>query len=623
MKFRLTISRKIVGTILTIFILSTFVLMGTQYGLYSRNVSGMLNKLEHSTLSMQQESAADLMREVKIAVEGSLQRGEYKQFMNFAEKQKAVDEIKAFSFYGKEGKAELSSDPKRVGEALDPQILTRARTEKDLFTTENAQMFSMCCALRVDADMRRLHPDWQVGDMYGVLQLEFSKEKVNEMLAEAQASYHTGARWTAMVVIVATLLAVVVVVGASLFIARRISRPLRDTVNVLKEIAQGEGDLTRRLGMRKVNCSESRKCSKQDCPEYGKKGTCWDTVGSNAPGNVQCPSILTGKFRTCMECPVMQSVISDETDEIAAWFNTFMGKLSQIIRKTTEDARMLGESSQSLTDTANQLAAGAEQTTAQSASVSVAAEEMSRTMSSMAASAEEMSSNIRTVGAAVEQMTASITEVARNAEQAAGVADHAAQLAATSNERIDELGSAASEIGKVIEVIQDIAEQTNLLALNATIEAARAGEAGKGFAVVATEVKELAKQTAEATEDIRKRIEAIQSTTGDTVKSIADISDVIKQVNEVSRTIASAVEEQSISTREIAQNVSQTASAADVVSQGVSQSAATSNEITRNIAGVDAAAKQTAEGAAHTKTAGEEVSHIAEELFSLVGKFKA
>jgi methyl-accepting chemotaxis protein len=202
------------------------------------------------------------------------------------------------------------------------------------------------------------------------------------------------------------------------------------------------------------------------------------------------------------------------------------------------------------------------------------------------------------------------------------VAGNAATMAQSSNETIGQLGNAADEIGKVIQVIQDIAEQTNLLALNATIEAARAGDAGKGFAVVATEVKALAKQTAEATEDIRGKIEGIQSSTSLAVKSIGSISEVIQQVNEISRTIASAVEEQSVTTREIAQNVAQTSSAAETVSVGVTQSAMASKEITQNIAGVDQAAKQTAQGAAQTQTAGVELSKLAEELQSLVGQFQ-
>jgi methyl-accepting chemotaxis protein len=312
----------------------------------------------------------------------------------------------------------------------------------------------------------------------------------------------------------------------------------------------------------------------------------------------------------------------DEVGDLARSLNGMAQNLRRVMGQISQSAATLGGASTELSATATQLAGGAEETTTQSATVASAAQEMSANMANMAASTGEMSANVKTVAAAVEEMTASISEVAKNAEQAATVADQAAQLAATSNQSIGQLGGAADEIGKVIEVIQDIAEQTNLLALNATIEAARAGEAGKGFAVVATEVKELAKQTAEATEDIRKRIEGIQASTGSAVQSIGEISGVITKVNEVSRTIASAVEEQSITTKEIAQNVGQTASAAETVSRGVTQSAEASREITRNIAGVDQAAKQTAEGAAQTQTAGNEMSRLAEQLQTLVGQFK-
>lgn len=280
----------------------------------------------------------------------------------------------------------------------------------------------------------------------------------------------------------------------------------------------------------------------------------------------------------------------------------------------------LASAATELSATASQLASGAEETTAQSATVAAAAEEMATNMNSVASSSEEMAANVRAVASAIEQMNTSISEVARNAEQAAGVARNAARLASDSNSKIAQLGTAAKEIGNVIEVIQDIAEQTNLLALNATIEAARAGEAGKGFAVVATEVKELARQTAAATEDIRRRIEAIQATTGETVQSIEQITQVIEQVNSVSQTIASAVEEQTVTTKEIAQNVAQTSTAVDTVAGGVAQSASATKEITRTIAGVDQAASQTAQGASVTQTASQTLAQLAEQLQTLVGR---
>jgi methyl-accepting chemotaxis protein len=366
--------------------------------------------------------------------------------------------------------------------------------------------------------------------------------------------------------LVLSFVTVGVIIGIVLafVLTRMIVNPINRTVNMIKDIAQGEGDLTKRL----------------------------------------------------------DASAKDEIGDLARWFNTFVEKLQGIIKQIAGNAKTLAGSSTELSATASQLASGAEETTNQSSTVASAAEEMAANMNNMAAATEQMTTNVKTVAAATEEMTASISEIAKNAEQASSVAGNAATMARSSNETIGQLGSAADEIGKVIQVIQDIAEQTNLLALNATIEAARAGDAGKGFAVVATEVKELAKQTAEATEDIRGKIEGIQSSTGLAVKSIGSISEVIQQVNEISRTIASAVEEQSVTTKEIAQNVAQTSHAAETVSVGVTQSATASKEITQNIAGVDQAAKQTAQGATQTQTAGVELSKLAEELQSLVGQFQ-
>ena len=363
--------------------------------------------------------------------------------------------------------------------------------------------------------------------------------------------------------VVSAGVAFLIIGGVAWWLSIRLVRPINNTVAMLKDIAEGEGDLTKRL----------------------------DDSGT------------------------------DELGELSKWFNTFVVKLQSIIRRLAENTKTLASASTELSATATQLASGADDGKIQSTAVTAAAEQMAVNMVNMASSTEQMTSNVKTVASAVEEMTAGINEIARNAEQAASVAADAAGLTNSSNEIIGQLGAAADKIGKVIETIQDIAEQTNLLALNATIEAARAGDTGKGFAVVASEVKELAKQTAEATEDIRLRIEGIQGSTGQAVDSIRQISEVIQGVNDVSKTIAAAVEEQSISTREIAQSLSQTSHALQTVSTGVSESASASQEITRNIAGVDQTAKETARCAAQTQAAGHELSVIAEELQNLVGQF--
>jgi methyl-accepting chemotaxis protein len=264
------------------------------------------------------------------------------------------------------------------------------------------------------------------------------------------------------------------------------------------------------------------------------------------------------------------------------------------VRGITQNAQALATASEELTTVSQQMGAAAEETAAQANVVSAASEQVSR--------------NVQTVATGSEEMTASIREIAKNANEAARVATNAVRVAESTNLTIGKLGESSADIGKVIKVITSIAQQTNLLALNATIEAARAGEAGKGFAVVANEVKELAKETAKATEDIGQRIDAIQTDTRGAVQAITEISSIINQINDISNTIASAVEEQTATTNEIGRNVSEAARG--------------SSEIAENITGVAQSAKSTSDGAANTRRASSELARMASELQTLVMKFK-
>ncbi len=318
----------------------------------------------------------------------------------------------------------------------------------------------------------------------------------------------------------------------------------------------------------------------------------------------------------------LEETSSGAANETANSLNAFLEKFETVVQKMSGNTAILDGAALELATTATQLAGGAKDTNTQASSVAAAVEELTTNMSTMAGATEQMATNAQTVASAVEEMSASISEVARHTEQAAVVSGEASQLAENSNESIGTLGTAADAIGKVIEVIQDIAEQTNLLALNATIEAARAGEAGKGFAVVATEVKELARQTAEATEDIRQRIEGIQTASDGAIDSISRIGGVIDKISELSRTIAAAVEQQSVTANEISRNVAETATAAGTVSHAISESMTASQEIGRNIARVETCCGHGVRAACRTEKASDMLTKLSHDLRQLADQFK-
>lgn len=389
---------------------------------------------------------------------------------------------------------------------------------------------------------------------------ELSLKNAEQAQLDAKSVY--GRALITLLVILVVAVIVAAVMAAVLGVA--IAKPINAAVAGLQDIAKGEGDLTKRLLVRS----------------------------------------------------------KDEIGELATWLNVFMEKLQGILGKISHNTQALDLSSNDLLGFADKLASGAGDTSRQTESVAAAAEQMNTNLTNVAAAMEESTTNITMVASAAEEMTSTIGNIAHNVEQANTIAGEAVSQAAKTATKMDALGDAAQAIGKVTETITEISEQTNLLALNATIEAARAGEAGKGFAVVANEIKELAKQTAAATLNIKEQIAGVQQTTAETVADIGAISTVINRVSDIVGTIAGAVGEQAKATQEIAANISQASLGLQEVNENVNQCSVVATSISRDIAGVGTASNEIADSSTKVKVSAGSLQNLASELKGIVHQFR-
>jgi methyl-accepting chemotaxis protein len=345
---------------------------------------------------------------------------------------------------------------------------------------------------------------------------------------------------------------------------RSITHPIRQAADMLKDIAEGEGDLTKRL----------------------------------------------------------TTTNQDELGEMARYFNRFTERLQAMIQQIAGNARTVASSARELQNVSVHTAQSVHALSSKTTTVAAASEKASANTSSVAARMEQASGNLSSVTSATEQMSATIGEIATNSEKARAISADAGHQAASVSALMQQLGQAAQEIGKVTETITNISAQTNLLALNATIEAARAGAAGKGFAVVANEIKELAKQTAAATEDIKSKIAGVQLSTGSAIADIAKITTVIAEVGQIVSGIATAIEEQATVTKDVAGNIAQASSGVHEANERVAQTAAVAKTMAQDLAGVSAASDEIRAGGEQVQASAAELSSLAEQLTGLAGQFR-
>lgn len=359
----------------------------------------------------------------------------------------------------------------------------------------------------------------------------------------------------------------IIIIAGLLFtslILSRLIRPLLNVVEILKDIAQGEGDLTKRITI------------------FGK----------------------------------------DEVARLSEWFNVFIDKLQQMIIQIATNASKVSSSTEELNTSSEVIVKDTNEVSKQSNAVTTVTQQATQKVTIIATKANEMSTSVTSVAGAIEEMSTSLNEVARNCQKESQIASDANNHVQQTCEKMGELGKASIEIGKIVEVIGDIADQTNLLALNATIEAASAGDAGKGFAVVANEVKLLAKQTAHATEQIGTQISSMQTITDESVKAIETISTIIAEVNTISQAIASAVEQQSATVNEIANAVTVTSDAASHIATNVQETSHDLSEVSTHIVGVNKGTNDAASGVNQINQSITQLKNLSRELQTIVDQFK-
>ncbi len=311
----------------------------------------------------------------------------------------------------------------------------------------------------------------------------------------------------------------------------------------------------------------------------------------------------------------------DEIGEMAVAMEEMSGNVRRLIKDISEGVQTVAAAATQLTAASSQTAHGVKSMSEKSATVAAAAEESCATTTAVSTSMERASVNLTSVAGATEEMSSTVAEIASNSEKARAISEKAMSQAQAISTIMSELGRAAQEIGKVTETITDISAQTNLLALNATIEAARAGTAGKGFAVVANEIKELAKQTAEATEDIKTKIAGVQNSTTGAVKTIETITGVIQEIGNTVASTAAAIEEQATVTKNVAGEIAQATAVVREVNDQVAQTASVSRSIASDIASVNSATSGIREGGEQVETSATELSRLSEHLKVLVAQF--
>lgn len=582
---------------------------------------GLISTLSNDTIDIiknrEEESARNIFRSVDRAIAGSLERGEMEKFVKLIEAQREIEGLMEFSLYDRKGVISHSSDASLRTRPLPQEIRAKLLTEAAMVLRHGDGVIEIYKPQLVVDDCIRCHNAWEPGSVGGVTSIKLTTAALAKAQAKAQETI-AKAKHTFLLNSLLALGGVVAFFVCTMYLSvtHFVKKPLDRVIEGLKDLSEGEGDLTKRLAI-----------------------TSKDELG-----------VLARLFNNFLD--KLQNTIKKVAGNVET-LNAASIDLTSVSRGIAAKTAVVGDQSRSAAAETEQasggirnIAAASEEVSAQIGTVASASERMAKNMDEIgsasqavstkldmvSAAAQQMSGSVNSVATAIEEMYASLNEVAKNAARGASATSDASDRADKISGTVNSLGAAAKEIGDVIELIKGIASQTNLLALNATIEAAGAGEAGKGFAVVANEVKELARQTAKATAEIRDKVESMQSNTVSAVKAIETIVGFITEINTIMSTIATAVEEQTATTNEISKSVTEVAVAAKSVSenvqdaaqaaagtsQNVQQAVESGRHVARNIAEVATSAgsiaQDAAQASARTEAVAENVASVSKAV---------
>lgn len=553
--------------ILILAISLTIVVGGAQFMQYWK-VSGQINKLSQFNLDLltnrEEQFAKNLYQSISKAVEDSLDRGEMDKFSDLLKQTMQVDGLLEFSLFDTSQKVSYSSHSTNMSKVLPAEINTRINNGEEMIFSMDDKEISIYHPQKVVPDSIRCHRTWNLTDPHGgVMFFRFSAESLSQAKLQSAKAINN----LSQTYIRDSSISILVVIGSLTIVIFAVLRVL---------VARPLG----RIG---------------ESFDLAAKG---DLTVEMKEGPQDCIGVLVANY------------------------NTFINTLHSLVEKITDQVDTVRSSSTSLSGLSREMNDGTRNLDAKAGAVASSANEMSNSMREVSASMEEANSNINMVAAATEELTATIDDISKNAEHARSISENAVTKASMASKKMHGLGDFAQSIGKFTETITEISEQTNLLALNATIEAARAGDAGKGFAVVAQEIKELARQTSQATSEISEGISEIQTSTAGAITEIEEISEVIHDVNNIISTIAAAVEEQSVATREIANNISRASYGLDQVSGNVLSSTAAAETITTDIKDVDATSGDISSSSKDLQENAAKLAELAEILQQLISYFK-